>query len=69
MMIDPVHWTRMFREQREREALRHQQAARARAVLREPAAPLRRDAVRTLAFSTKRRHAAAVQCCMQGAGA
>jgi hypothetical protein len=69
MMLDPVYWTRMFREQREREALRHQRAARARAVLREPEAPLRRDAVRTLAFTTKRRHAAAVRCCATGVSA
>jgi len=65
-MMDLVDWSRALRAEREREAARHRRASQARAVLRQPEAPLRRDAVRTLAFETRRRHTPAAWCCAMG---
>ena len=65
-MMDLVYWSMALRAEREHEAAKHQFVARARAVLRQPEAPLRRDAVRTLAFETKRRATLAAACCMFG---
>ncbi len=66
-MMDPVYWSRTLRAEREREGARHRFASRVRALLREPPAPLRRDAVRTLVFDTRRRRAPAAGCCATGA--
>jgi hypothetical protein len=68
-MMDLVYWSRALRDEREREAEKQRREVHARAVLRQPEAPLRRDAVRSLAFETKRRHAPTAGCCLFGASA
>ena len=68
-MMDPVYWSRALRAEREHEAARQRLGEHARTVLRQPEAPLRRDAVRSLLFETKRRRASSAGCCTCGAGA
>ena len=68
-MMDLVYWSRALRNEREREAVRHQRASHARAVLRQPPAPLSSDAVRSLVFDTRRRGTPSAGCCLFGAGA
>jgi hypothetical protein len=68
-MMDLMYWSRALRDEREREAEKQRRGTHARAVLRQPETPLRRDAVRTLAFDAKPRHAPTAGCCTLGAGA
>jgi hypothetical protein len=66
-MMDPVYWSRAVRADRERQGAKHQFAARVRRLLREPAAPMRRDAIRSLVFDTRPRSGSAAGCCTFGA--